>query len=198
MSRANLELSLPARPPLPQVCAHQGPADHVGRTWCLALPELPFFLFVLFAVCLAVSLCLATAPGPSRLFCIKALLALLDHLFCSKALLALMDHLSTSRHHSPHFTICSVTCVPPTPVLWTASCCSLIPGDTIPVIMVVLFIFFCFNCIYCSSMPPHLWTALLLQPLCTSSYQLIPAHTSFIPATYQAHATLLHLCHVSP
>ena len=76
---------------------------------------------------------------------------------------------STSRHHSPHFTICSVACVPPPPVLWTATHCSLIPGDTVPIIMVLLFCFLLFEL---HLLQQHVTTLIMDCPLCCN---LIPA-----------------------
>ena len=174
-SRANLKPSLLAPPPLPQVCAHQGPADHVGRTWCLM--ALPGLLFSFHAVCLGVLLCLAIPRT------INASLTLLDHLFCIQCI----THLAGSPalrpvHHSPHFTICSVAYIPPPPVLWTATHCSLIPGDTVPIILFSfdLTAFTAAACYHTYGLPP-----------------LLQHHTSFIPASYQPHTSLMPLCFTS-
>ena len=85
-------------------------------------------------------------------------------------------------HHLPHFTICSVACVPPPLILWTATHCSLIPGDTVPIILFSfdLTAFTAAACYHTYGLPP-----------------LLQHHTSFIPASYQPHTSLMPLCFTS-
>ena len=101
-----------------------------------------------------------------------------------------ITHLSGSLalrplHHSPHFTICSVACVPPPPVLWTATRCSLIPCDTVPIIMVVLFCFLLFEL----HLLQHHATALMNCTFAAASKQL---HTSLMPLCCTSCATNCH------